>query len=379
MLKKILTITTIVILGIIALIGGYFLVKKTAEIITGGNPPPTPSATAMPENIKIISDNPVFDYWAHIIPAAASSSAKTEYYYITPEGEILEANEKEDTPIATQPITDLQSITPNQDGSRILVAFGNINNPQFSILNIVDRSWQPLPTSVRAADFSPDGTQLALLSSTDGKNDLIIQDLTLQPKAKRLGSKTILSLYEKGLILRWPNQNQIILSDRPSAVILGATWQVDIKKATINSLASDANDSVIQWSKRGTEGIRYIIDQNQNPSISIIDNSGNVTNQLDIITFPDKCAFAENDLFCSTPNSLGTGSLQDILDTYLQKNAYFEDALYHLKRTAEGNYATQKITAYGRPIDAVHLTPENDKVFFINRLDQKLYSLDLSK
>lgn len=371
MLKKAITITAIILSAIGVLVGGYYLVVKTVEIITGPEAPAPKVAAPAPDKLKELSDKPVFDYWVVY-------TEETSYYYLTSSGEILEAKEDTDNSIAAQPIKDLQALSPSRDGTLVLVSFGSKLFPQWSILNVLDRSWQPLPLNVRSAYFSPDGTQLALLVSTNGKSDLIIQDLALQPKAKKLASRKLLSFYQKGLTVQWLAPDKIILAERPSDISPSSIWQVDVKTAALTLLIEGTNGLMVQWSENGARGVKYNTGAEATSRLSVVNNKGETINNLDFITPPDKCVFTLASLFCSVPNlGLSGVELATLLDSYLKKSVYFNDTLYEYRQNSSGAYSSTKGTSYGKPIDAVHLTALDNELLFINRLDQKLYKLEL--
>lgn len=378
MIKRILKIIGILVIATIALVGGYFLIVKTAELITGPELTPPNTTIIAPSKLTELSDNPIFDYWAHTSQASTSSPATTSYYYLTPTGEIYKANEGEDESIATQQIENLQSIRANSDGSLVLVTFGNKANPQHSILNIKERSWQPLPLNVRAAGFSPRGDQAALLVSTNGKSDLTIQDLAPQPGSKgKLLSKKLLSLYQKDLGIDWIADDKIILSEKPSQSSKSSLWQVNAKTAAIAPLVGEANGLMVKWSKDGSLGIKYALDTKGNPTLSAIGNTGNTLGSLNFITLPDKCMVSFAEIFCSVPNTLTSQTITTLLDAYLKKGVYFADTIYHHTRDMSGEYALTKYIEFEKQTDARHLTKEGSSLFFVNRLDQKLYRFDL--
>lgn len=379
MLKKVITIALIIFVAIAVLIGAYYLVVKTVEIITGPEAPAPKPAAVLPDKLKVLSDKEIFDYWVTTELNASTSLLSVSYYYLTPQGEILEAREDIDNPVATQPIKDLQTIIPSYNGALVLVSFGSRLYPQWSILNVKERSWQPLPLNIRSATFSPDGTQLALLISTDGKSDLIIQDLSAQPKSGgKLKSRKLLSLYQQGLSLLWRASDKIILSERPSDLTKSSAWQVDTKTGGIVPLMENMNGLAVQWSKDGKMGVIYSHYPSQSPILSIIDAKGKTLSTLDFIAPPDKCVFNSERLFCSVPDfRIASYQTSSLLDGYLKKSSYFSDTLYEYRQNAPGFFSSAKGISYGKPIDATHLTALNNQLLFVNRLDQKLYKLEL--
>ena len=295
MFKKVIKIIVIVALAAAISYGGYFLFRKTIEVIRGPEVVP-PAPVALPQiKPELLSDEEAFDYWI-LRPSPTSTSTQiSQIFYLTADGRILKAQKEKDELIASQPIQDLQSIRPSRDGSLVLVKFGSVISPQFSILNIIERSWQPLPLNVRAADFSPDSAQIALLVSANGKNDLVIQNL--KPPAPQKGkaaplptSRRILSLYQKGLNMTWISPEKILLNERPSATVLSSLWQIDIKQGEIDPLINEEQGLLIKWQENEGRGIKYAI-QNGTPHLRIVDIQGKIIEELSfgVLPFPAKC------------------------------------------------------------------------------------------
>lgn len=389
MFKKTIKIIVIAGLAAAATYGGYLLFRETIEVIRG--PEVVPQAPVTQPQIKpvVLSDEEMFDYWI-FRPISTSTEQISQIFYLTPQGRILRAQKEPDELIASQPVENLQSISPSRDGSLVLVKFGSVVNPQFSILNVVERSWQPLPLNVRAAALSPDSLQIALLISTNGKNDLVVQDLNPQPPKKGVppkpSSRRILSLYEKGLDMTWVSSEKIFLTERPSSATPSSLWQIDLKNAEIISLVSEELGLIVRWQENEERGIKYSIIENV-PRLQIVDTQGKLIDELSfsVLPLPQKCALSGKQLFCAVPEKNGNLREQaNLLDAYLKQNFFFGDALYIYIYNEEGLSGGGSYSLFNRipfenpPVDIKHLGAFSDKtLLFINRLDQKLYQLEL--
>ncbi|MCL5004873.1 MAG: hypothetical protein M1170_02950, partial [Patescibacteria group bacterium] len=185
------------VVGIIAIgVGVYFAYKKSKEILTPGAGVDQEGelGTAPQElaggKIKIISDQPVFDYWAtggplvfiqdqtsktisvvaktatSTQPAATSSlvSLEKQVFYFTKSGQIFMAKDGEDEMVSDRIFENLQKIEANNDGLMVLVKYGSLTSPQIELFSLVSKMWQPLE-KVSAATFSPDGRKIAYLEN----------------------------------------------------------------------------------------------------------------------------------------------------------------------------------------------------------------------
>lgn len=383
MLKKILTITAISVTAVAIIIGAYFLIRKAITVITGPGPEAPETEVAITSNVKTLSDRQIFDYWILKNGATGTSTTEAEFsassqeiYYLTPSGQFFRAAENEDELIASQAIENLQSIHPSHDGSLVLVQYGNILNPQFSILNIKERSWQPLPLNVRAVDFSPDAKQIVILASANGKDDLIIQDLASQPKSRKL-----ISIYQRGLSLKWITKEKIIMLERPSDRSMGSAWEIEVANGNIKSFAPEIASLYMKWSDSGELSLKYSKDGDA-PLLSVVNKNNDLISQL-TLTLPDKCTISERVIFCAVPKNTTSINKASLLDSYFKNDLFFDDSIFKYER--EGSMSTTStsyrfagiIATEGVILDISHPQLGSGGLYVLNRLDQKLYLVGL--
>ena len=94
---------------------------------------------------------------------------------------------------------------------------------------------------------------------------------------------------------------------------------------------------------------------------------------LSFNTLPPKCLIENNKIYCAVPKNINEGI--KLPDDYYKKAIYFDDTIYLIDLSNAG--VTELKTDSNLTIDAEHLEISNGKLFFKNRLDDKLYSLEL--
>ncbi|MEE8131709.1 MAG: hypothetical protein V3T98_01565 [Candidatus Paceibacterota bacterium] len=373
MKKSIIIIS--VILGILALAGGvYFAWKKSQEILTPPTSPIIPTFPTTPtiptsptSNLKIISDQPVFDYFVRRSLGEGGLATSTEIFYIAQDGKIFKIIENtEDEIISSQIIDNLQQVKSSSNGERILIKSGSANSPQFNIFNAADKIWELLPSGITAADFSPDNKKIAYLKTNGDKNDLITKNIS--------GTRTtkIISLSQKDFGLKWLTTEIILLIPKPSFQINADIWEVNTKNKTIKKIAS-GRGLMVNWSTNGDLGMKFSVDQRRNSYLDLIDNEGVVQANFDFSTLPDKCLFNLAKIYCAIPQAHNSIQEPVLPDDYLKRAVYFEDFIYEMnleQNTFEVIYAEPELA-----IDAFRLSTSNNQLLFINRYDDKLYSL----
>ncbi|MEK7555558.1 MAG: hypothetical protein AAB516_01930 [Patescibacteria group bacterium] len=371
MKKTIITIG--VILGIIAMgLGVYFAWKKSQEILTPpisdqqpitNNQQQLPSAT---EKLKVLSDQPVFDYWT------ITTGTSTKIFYINKTGQILKVNPPagggKDEIISSQTINNLQQAKSSNNGERILLKLGGADSPQFNIFNATNNIWELLPSGITTADFSPSNKEIAYLKTNGDKSDLIIKNLTASKTNK------IISIAQNDFDLNWLTDEIILLTDKPSFYIDDDIWALNIKNKTIKKITS-GRGLLTNWSPNGDSGIKFSVDQQRNSYLELINNDGTIRASFDFSTLPDKCVFDSLKIYCAVPQINNSIQKPAFPDDYLKRAVYFKDIIYKMdieQNTFEMIYANPEID-----IDASHLSISDNQLLFINRYDSKLYELIL--
>jgi hypothetical protein len=373
-MKKIIIILSIV-LGILAMLAGvYFAWKKSKEILT----PPAPNQQteggqitqkenqSLPvQKLKIISDQPVFNYFISRNLNNNGTSTSAEIFYFSQEGKIFKIGENDGPEaISSETIENLQAVKSSPDGKRALVKFGSLTSPKFIIFNAEEKVFELLPENIEAAAFSPDSKKIAYLEKITG--NLVVRGL----EGVQLKSVKILSLAQEDFELEWILEGEIFLVPKPSAFYLAPSWSIDINKKTVSLLGEEAASLMIKWSVDGKMGLKF---SNQRGSLTLIDENGITQGTLGFFTLPDKCFIAEKTIYCAVPETLPLNAV--LPDDYLKRNVYFNDSFYQIDVVQ--NSLLEILGKTGISLDAVNLNFADNKLFFINRYDNNLYSLDL--
>lgn len=386
-MKKIIIIIVVVI-GVVAMtVGVYFGWKKAKTILTpptgptqtttSVNQPTTTEQQTAVQKLKIISDQPIFDYWVFYPTATSTSktiatstlSSSHKIFYISQEGKIFGINEEgKAEAVVPDPINNLQAVKSSSDGKRMIIKFGDLISPKFIIFNSETKVFETLPDNITAAAFSPDNKKIAYLERATG--NLMTKDLiVVKPKTTK-----VLSLNQKDFDLEWVLPNEIILMPKPSALYLSSIRAIDIKNKTISVLEDAASGLMIKWSASGKLGLKFSSQTiGGGGHLNLINEQGAMQAGLDFITLPDKCFISEPKIYCAIPDGIPANSV--LPDDYLKRAIYFKDSLYQIDTSQNSMVGILSIT--DPALDAVNLTLAGGKLLFINRYDNNLYSLEL--
>lgn len=186
-----------------------------------------------------------------------------------------------------------------------------------TIFDTTTNLWTPLPAGATAAAWNPNNLPIISYLTNDGLYNL---DL------KTGKASLVLKLNNRDWQMEWPTVNEIYLKSKSAGNYNSELWGVNLKEKNITRLA---------------------------------------TPKLSKNILPPKCLNTEKGAYCAIPSKT-----EITLDNYLKRKIYTNDNIYFGKkllwRADEQN-----------PIDAVNLSLYKNKLLFINRYDQKVYSLDL--
>ena len=374
-MKKIIIIIS-VILGIVAMgLGVYFAWQKTKTILTPPSAPSQPTSVGITEptaaerqlaaqKLKILSDQPIFDYWIY-------STSSEQVFYVNQEGKIFKIKEDgNDEAITSEPIENLQTIKSSSDGKRVFIKSGDLVSPKFTIFNSETKIFELLPENITAAAFSPDAKKIAYLETKAIQSDLIIKDLVnLKQKPS-----WIISISQKDFDLDWISAEKIVLVPKSSAFYQASAWVIDTKKKTVSPLGAEVNGLMIKWSSNGKIGLQFSSQsEGREGRLNLINEQGLVQAGLDFITLPDKCLISDPKIYCAIPTSIPAKTV--LPDDYLKRAVYFRDALYQIDISQ--NSLSGIFTETEPAIDAARLNLLDNKLLFINRYDSRLYSLEI--
>ncbi len=367
--KKTIIIISIVV-GVVALgLGIYFAWNKAQKaLVPASNQQPTTNnqqlLSATEPKLKILSKNGAFDYWI------ANSTSTKSIFYISNNGNIFKINGDREEIISNDLIENLQLIKVSPDNKMVLIKSGRQGTFHINIFNSEKNIWQPALLGISVADFSPDGKKIAYLTNSDLKQaDLMIKDLV---NAKQKPEK-IISINQQDFDLKWIENNAILLVPKPSFDFSSEIWKINIKTKTLLKLMSDKG-MMVGWSKFGDLGLKFSAAANNSYNFSLIDNSGVDKAAFKFLTFPDKCLISgPSQIYCAVPRNQDVFSRLVFPDDYLKRGVYFQDGIYQID-LAQNKFQTL-FQEESPLIDAVNLKISGNRLLFINRYDNRLYSL----
>ncbi len=176
---------------------------------------------------------------------------------------------------------------------------------------------------------------------------------------------------------QWINDKNIILTSKPSYLVNGSVFSLDITNGTLTKIIGGIPGITTLSDKTG-KNILYGASLDVGPKMYLFNINDHTSKDLGVYGLPEKCTWNKDGSFiiCAVPSKImGT----QFPDSWYQGNISFDD--YFIKIDA-GSGSVTPITSVGEgeSIDAINLFFNNDesKIFFTNKKDYTLWGLDLN-
>lgn len=307
------------------------------------------------QKLSILINSPVFGYWLN--------NKDNSIYFANLNGQLIKISPTGSrTMISNQALTNLHEISFSADGSWALAEFNYPQKPVLSIFSVASSSWNPLANGTISAGFSPDSKKIIFSDSAALKTmDLATKKITEIQKMSQVGLK-----------LNWVQENTLLLNTDPSIESNGRLYVFDIKNKTIKTIINGEFGLDINWSANASLGIK-LSNTERVPKLTLIDNLGITLANFPFITIPEKCLIESSKLYCGIPKNIPQGSV--FPDDYYKNKVYFVDDIYEIDLST--NKTTKLFDGNEIAIDAYNLKLKDNALLFINKYDNKVYSLNL--
>lgn len=316
------------------------------------------------------------------------SETKLLKYTITPNNEILAVNQLGKIIIINtnngneEIINDYIGETPinilfSNDGSKIIFIFQNSIN----IFDKNSKTWNQINDEVYSPAISLNN-KLAYFKKDNNKNSIYVVDLNKQDfKPIKIIDLNIL---DSKLI--WKDDLNIFIVSKPSSLNVGHVLNLNIKNKTIK-LIYELPGLDFDWDEKINSGLLFYSGQlNKGGNFNFVNNNFEAK-KFSFLTLPLKCVFEKNNqqnqntstinnfyIFCAVPQDQNLLNDKLVIDDYLTYDIYTEDNFYKIDVNQQ---LINNIPIENQLFDAINLKVFNNKLFFINRFDKNLYSIDL--
>jgi hypothetical protein len=227
-----------------------------------------------------------------------------------------------------------------------------------------------LNSDITAVSLSPDKTKFfSIIKTKNGSIGVI------KPFDETKTYQVFTSSFSEWLP-QWVTNQSVYLTTKPSYLVDGSVFSLNTTNRTLTKLFGSIAGLTTLASSNGNL-VLYGASLNIGPKLNVFNIKNHTSSDLDIYGLPEKCVWSNDNInaYCAIPNTIvGT----QYPDYWYQGLISFEDRFIKI------NTQTKETTTFANssnetPIDATNLflSDKEDSLFFINKKDSTLWSLDL--
>lgn len=260
------------------------------------------------------------------------------------------------------------AVSPNGRLIGIKYALASGQN-RYLVYDTQNKSLKALPTDTIGLSLSPRGDEVMILSPEGNKYKIVTAQANLtDPK-----SVTVTPIPD--LVLDWHSENSVALTTRPSGLAWGLLYNLDLKTKKTSRILGNVYGLTSLFSPSGKKVlIAETAEGGFDLRLKSINLEKNTLVAINEFTLPEKCAWSQDDrtLFCGVIKTSNDYIMPD--DYYKRKIKSSGEAITRINLDTG-----QKQKVIEGVFDAANLflAPDESYLFFINKIDGRLYRLTL--
>ncbi|HAQ02681.1 hypothetical protein A2467_03030 [Candidatus Nomurabacteria bacterium RIFOXYC2_FULL_36_8] len=175
---------------------------------------------------------------------------------------------------------------------------------------------------------------------------------------------------------QWATTGNIYLTTKPSYLVEGSVFNLNIANGTLSKILGRVQGLTTLANKDGTS-LLYGASLDNGPRLNIFNIKNHTSEDLGKYGLPEKCVWSSDNInvYCAVPNTIVGNQYPD---SWYQGVISFDDFFVKIN-TVTKESATLANSKDEVPVDGTNLFLNKDesKLFFINKKDSTLWSLDL--
>lgn len=382
-LRKILII--IIIILIIALAGllvyNFFLKpSKTEENGTGGQFPEGEEGGAIikEEGLTPTPELQTKPLTREAVLSPTLSSDKTKIvFYSRIDGTIWQSNFDGSNliQISSTKLDNLIDVIWAPDrGKTINVFEDNLGNITKYFYDFSTNKALPLNKYIQDIAWSPESNKTAYQYYNKFTNDNNIS--TANPDGS--GFSNIFITRMKDLIIEWPKGSELFLRERPSGLVTSSLYSLNTLSGGFIKVIPEVYGFSLKWSPDGQK-ILYSKTNSNGGNITIFtaNRSGSNQKSVQVSTLAEKCIWSQDPriIYCAIPKNIKDARL--LPDDFYKGTFAADDEFWKINIETNEKIKILEDNKINEIYDAVNLflSPEEDYLFFINKVNGLLYSI----
>jgi hypothetical protein len=229
-------------------------------------------------------------------------------------------------------------------------------------------------------------TEIAISPKKDKLFELVATDSGSIGYVSSFDERTKVQIFETlftQLNVEWPEENTVSLTTKGSSFEPGFLYFFDIKKASMKSVLGGIR-GLSTLTSRDASKVLYSGTNGRTIKSAVYDVKTGKSEDMVFRTPPEKCVWStldQDDLYCAVPSNIPTDEA-NYPDAWYQGKVSFVDNIWHIDtKTGEVHQIASLLSDSGKLIDAINLMldPKEHFLYFINKKDLSLWSLDITQ
>lgn len=348
---------------------GDSLPNAGADAQNGAASPQLRGAQTVALKIKPISQEKVFG-------ATIGADGKTVKYYSRENGNLFESDFDGDAvkKISSVSLKNIIKIIWSPDKNRVVGVFSQENKVKKYFYDYTTNQTAQLNQNIGYVSWSRDSRQI-IYQFTDKQTD---KNTISVANPDGASWKDVLKTRLDDLIIEWPAKNKVSLQTKPSGLSGGLLAVFDPALGDFKTIISDSFGLSAKWSPIADKFIYSSTSAGgKNPKISLADANGQRIGSWFENGLADKCVWSSDNktIFCALPQEISQSAVWP--DDYYKGLVVLADDFYkiNLETGARTKIAPQLRDAAGYDAQDLFLSPQEDRLFFVNKKDGLLYGL----
>jgi hypothetical protein len=310
-----------------------------------------------------LSGGEIYGYW---LQQRATSTGMDTVFFFAKDGQLKKNDGTGEQQVGDVPYGTPVSVKQNRSGSFAAVRFDSGSVYAYSVDR---RAWELVGSAVTDMAFSPDGASLLALEERGGETSLV----RYEPFSAVRRVTTLLRMQAVDLRVQWPAASRVILTSVPSYFTEGSVWVVNLQSNTVARLLSGSGVDAL-GSQLDARLLIFRSESRSKTNAGLYSFAGVLESGYSRMLLAAKCAasLTSSAFFCGAPQLLPAGSFV-FPDDYLKRKVFTHDDLISV--SAEAGMLTVPYSSDSY-MDMSSIAHANGAVYFINRLDGKVYKLE---
>lgn len=320
-----------------------------------------------------LSTEEVYGYWIERGTSSkeqgtsTQAQTKTTAFFLTKTGELKKNDGTGEFSLLSYASYGIPLVVKqNASGTLAAVRFDSGSTYLYSVTK---NAWELLGNAISDFAFSPNGQSMLALEERGGETTLVRFDaLTTSPR------KTILLRFGGvDFRLEWPSADRAILSSVPSYFSEGIVTEINLQTRAFR-VVTQGNGLGVLTSSQSPRLLVFRPETKAKTTALLYAPDGTKLNTYNRFLLHAKCGASLSNpvIWCGAPQLLPSGSFT-FPDDYLKRALFTHDELVGIDLLT-GDFFSVPFSSDSY-VDMSFVIHAEDNVFFINRLDGKLYKL----